>query len=186
MNRKTEVSIPLINRAEDPYVILVDENDRETGIMEKMEAHRKGVLHRAISVFIFNSKGEWLLQRRAIDKYHSRGLWTNTCCSHPYPGESAGDAAKRRLLEEMGMECTLQQIFSFIYKTRLDDELTEHELDHVFFGTTDGIPVINDKEVMEWKYIPFPDLLADVKLHPRKYTVWFRKILERVKEQLDF
>jgi isopentenyl-diphosphate Delta-isomerase len=171
--------------AAEPYVILVDKNDHETGTMEKMEAHRKGLLHRAISVFVFNTKGEWLLQRRAIDKYHSKGLWTNTCCSHPYPDETTGNAANRRLMEEMGMECTLQQMFSFIYKTKLDNELTEHELDHVFFGITDNIPVINDKEVMEWKYIPFSELQEDVLLYPRNYTVWFRKIYARVLEQLN-
>jgi isopentenyl-diphosphate delta-isomerase len=168
----------------EPFVILVDKNDHETGTMEKMEAHRKGLLHRAISVFIVNSKGEWLLQRRTIDKYHSKGLWTNTCCSHPYPDETAGDAAHRRLREEMGMECTLQQMFSFVYKVKVDNELTEHELDHVFFGITDNIPVINNKEVMEWKYIPFSELQEDVLLHPRKYTVWFIKIYARVMEQL--
>jgi isopentenyl-diphosphate delta-isomerase len=171
--------------AAEPFVILVDQNDQETGTVEKMEAHRKGQLHRAISVFIVNSRGEWLLQRRAIDKYHSKGLWTNTCCSHPYPDEATGHAATRRLLEEMGMECTLQEIFSFMYKAKVDSELTEHELDHVFLGLTDNIPVINDKEVMEWKYIPYSDLLADVGLHPWKYTVWFRKIFEKVNRQLD-
>jgi isopentenyl-diphosphate Delta-isomerase len=176
----------MIDMAAETFVILVDENDQETGTMEKMEAHRKGLLHRAISVFIVNSKGEWLLQRRAIDKYHSKGLWTNTCCSHPFPDEAIGDAARRRLQEEMGMECALQQIFSFIYKTKVDNNLTEHELDHVFFGITENTPVINDKEVMEWKYISFPDLQTDVLLHPRKYTVWFRKIFERVKDQLNF
>jgi isopentenyl-diphosphate Delta-isomerase len=171
--------------AAETFVILVDENDHETGTMEKMDAHRKGMLHRAISVFIVNSKGEWLLQRRAINKYHSKGLWTNTCCSHPYPDETTGDAANRRLQEEMGMECTLRELFSFMYKVKVDNELTEHELDHVFFGITDNTPVINDKEVMEWKYIPFCDLLTDIAQHPRKYTVWFRKIFEKVNLEIN-
>jgi isopentenyl-diphosphate Delta-isomerase len=166
------------------FVILVDINDQETGTMEKMEAHRKALLHRAISVFITNSKGEWLLQRRALDKYHSKGLWTNTCCSHPFPGETVMEAALRRLQEEMGMECPLQHLFSFIYKKKLDTELTEHELDHVDHGITDKTPAINDKEVMEWKYISFTDLLTDIKLYPGKYTAWFRKIFERVQQQL--
>ena len=161
-------------------VILVDENDRECGFMEKMEAHRKALLHRAISVFITNPDGEWLLQRRAADKYHSRGLWTNTCCSHPFPGETTLQAARRRLMEEMGLETELVHLFSFIYQDKLDDELTEYELDHVFHGISDDLPVINDKEVMEWKYISFPELKEDIRNYPEKYTVWFKKIFEKV------
>jgi isopentenyl-diphosphate Delta-isomerase len=163
-------------------VILVDENDCECGFMEKMEAHRKAVLHRAISVFITNSKGEWLLQRRSADKYHSRGLWTNTCCSHPFPGESVQNAARRRLAEEMGLVCDLHHLFSFIYMEKLDNDLTEHELDHVFHGITDDQPVLNLREVMEWKYISFSDLQTEVITHPLHYSVWFRKILEKVNQ----
>jgi isopentenyl-diphosphate Delta-isomerase len=166
--------------ADETFVILVNTDDHEIGIMEKMKAHRKALLHRAISVFVFNRKGEWLLQRRAKDKYHSQGLWTNTCCSHPFPGESVKDAAKRRLLEEMGMVCDLDELFTFTYSEKLDEGLTEHEVDHVFFGTSDMFPDVNNKEVMEWKYIGFNDLLEDIKLHPLKYTIWFRIIFEKV------
>ena len=118
----------------DIYVILVDEKDNQIGVMEKMEAHRKANLHRALSVFIINSAGEWLLQKRAMDKYHSRGLWSNTCCSHPFPGENIVAAAKRRLMEEMGLHCELKELFSFIYKEKLDNEITEYEYDYVFAG----------------------------------------------------
>ncbi len=166
-------------------VILVDENDNEVGTMEKMEAHRKSALHRAISVFIVNSNGEWLLQRRAQSKYHSPGLWTNTCCSHPFPGETNLDAAWRRLKEEMGMETGLKKIFHFIYKAELDNSLTEHELDHVFIGTTDQIPIINIGEVSDWKYISFNELSADMKNNPENYTYWFIKIAERVNMYMD-
>lgn len=168
----------------EDFVILVDENDREIGTMEKMEAHQKALLHRAISVFIVNSKDHWLLQRRALDKYHSNGLWTNTCCSHPHPGETAIQAANRRLMEEMGMQAELQGIFHFIYKEALDNELTEHELDHVFLGTSDEPPKINTDEVMEYKYIPYVDLEADIAKNPENYTVWFRKTVKEVNEHL--
>lgn len=166
------------------YVILVDEYDNQTGIMEKMEAHRKALLHRAISVFVVNSKGEWLLQKRASGKYHSNGLWTNTCCSHPFPEETNIEAANRRLMEEMGLSTELREIFHFVYLEELDNGLTEHELDHVFVGITDVKPKINTKEVAEWKYINFGDLLNDIKLKPHSYTVWFKKIVARVNVHL--
>ena len=168
--------------ADDVQVILVDDKDRECGFMEKNEAHRKAILHRAISVFVTNTKGEWLLQRRAMDKYHSQGLWTNTCCSHPLPGETNLDAARRRLMEEMGMESGLNHLFSFIYKEKLDNELTEHELDHVFHGISDELPVINVKEVTEWKYVSFHELKTDVITNPQKYTVWFKEIFKKVNQ----
>lgn len=164
----------------DTLVILVDNDDNQIGVSEKMEAHRKALLHRAVSVFIINSKGEWLLQRRALSKYHSNGLWTNTCCSHPYPNETSVDAANRRLIEEMGMKSQLNELFSFTYKEVLDNELTEYELDHVFIGISDENPKINLDEVMDWKYINFGDLKKDIELNPNKYTVWFKKIYERV------
>lgn len=164
----------------DTFVILVDSDDKQIGVSEKMEAHRKALLHRAVSVFIINSKGEWLLQRRALSKYHSNGLWTNTCCSHPYPNESSIDAANRRLVEEMGMKCQLKELFSFTYKEVLDNELTEYEFDHVFVGISDENPNINLDEVMEWKYINFIDLKNDIHHNPHNYTVWFKKIFERV------
>ncbi|KJF42687.1 isopentenyl-diphosphate Delta-isomerase [Draconibacterium sediminis] len=165
-------------------VILVDENDKVLGEMEKMEAHLKGLLHRAISVFIVNSKGEWLIHQRAFNKYHSNGLWTNTCCSHPYPEETSVDAANRRLMQEMGMKAPLQEIFAFIYKEELDNQLTEHELDRVFIGFSDDKPEPNADEVSNWKYINFEELKTDVKNNPENYTVWFKKIYERVEEHL--
>lgn len=165
---------------ETDKVILVDENDKETGAMEKMEAHKKALLHRAISVFILNSEGKWLLQRRALGKYHSSGLWTNTCCSHPFPGETSENAAHRRLQQEMGMQAGLKEIFHFVYKEQLDNDLTEYELDHVFVGSSDIHPETDPAEVEEWKYISFDDLKKDMDKNPEKYTVWFRKIAERV------
>jgi isopentenyl-diphosphate delta-isomerase len=161
-------------------VILVDEMDIEIGLMPKTEAHKKALLHRAISVFIFNSNGKWLLQRRALTKYHSGGLWTNACCTHPLPNESNTDAANRRLKQEMGMSVSLKELFSFTYKETLDNELTEHELDHVFIGTTDLTPKINADEVAEYKYISYDDLIHDIQNNPSNYTVWFKKIIERV------
>lgn len=161
-------------------VILVNENDHAIGIMEKMLAHQEAKLHRAISVFICNTNGDWLLQRRAMHKYHSGGLWTNTCCSHPYPGESNVDAATRRLKEEMGMYSEVKELFSFIYKEKLDNELTEYEFDHVFIGVTDMFPTINEEEVAEYKYISFDLLKKDIDLNPQNYTVWFKKIYEEV------
>ncbi|MHC1705055.1 MAG: isopentenyl-diphosphate Delta-isomerase [Tenuifilaceae bacterium] len=168
----------------DTFVILVDSTDNQIGVSEKMEAHRKALLHRAVSVFICNTKGEWLLQRRALSKYHSNGLWTNTCCSHPHPNETSIYAANRRLMEEMGMECQLKEVFSFTYKEVLDNQLTEYEFDHVFIGTTDDSPKINLEEVMEWKYISFINLKNDIEQNPNHYTVWFKKIFERVKLHL--
>jgi len=161
-------------------VILVDERDIAIGVMEKMEAHRKGALHRAFSIFLFNAKGEMLLQRRALAKYHSPGLWTNTCCSHPMQGESVEVAADRRLREEMGMTCTMYKAFDFIYKAELENHLIEHEFDHVFFGTTNEPPVINPEEVSEWKWIPVYDVYIDVQLNPARYTEWFKIALPEV------
>lgn len=165
-------------------VILVNENDIEVGTMEKMEAHQKAVLHRAISVFILNSKGEWLLQQRTLDKYHSKGLWTNTCCSHPYPGETTEQAAKRRLSEEMGLNTELKNIFSFKYKQELENNLTEHEFDHVFIGFTNEQPTPHPDEVMAYKYVSFDNLKKDIDLHPENYTVWFKMIYERVNSHM--
>jgi isopentenyl-diphosphate delta-isomerase len=163
----------------EPLVILVDKNDNQTGVAGKMEAHHKALLHRAVSVFIVNSKGEWILQRRAFDKYHSNGLWTNTCCTHPAPGETAIKAAERRLHEEMGIRCDLVELFTFIYKEKLDNELTEYELDHVFYGLTDDIPVINAGEVEEWEAVAFNDLHNDIIKNPGNYTYWFKEIYEK-------
>lgn len=169
---------------DETRVILVDENDNQTGVAGKMEAHRKAFLHRAVSVFLVNTKGQWILQRRAFDKYHSNGLWTNTCCTHPFPGESNIDSAKRRLKEEMGIECELQELFSFTYKEKLDNELTEFEFDHVFFGVSDNLPLINLSEVEAWKAISFEDLHNDIQTNPENYTIWFKKIYERVNSHI--
>jgi len=169
---------------EDQKVILVDENDIQTGVIGKLEAHRKALLHRAVSVFIVNSGGEWILQRRALDKYHSNGLWTNTCCTHPHPGESVVDAAKRRLREEMGITCNVTWLFSFIYREKLENELFEHELDHVFLGITDTEPVINTSEVEDWKRISFSDIHNDIKQNPQNYTYWFRELYEKVNSHI--
>jgi len=164
------------------YVILVDEADNEIGVEEKLKAHLKGDLHRAISVFIFNSENKMLLQKRAETKYHSGGLWTNTCCSHPMVGENTGNAAKRRLREEMGIDCdSLKFIFHFIYKAQLDNNLIEHELDHVFIAKSDVKPLPDPDEVSDWKYASFEEIEQDLKLNPNNYSHWFKLILKRVK-----
>ncbi len=165
-------------------VILVDVNDKELGTEEKMEAHRQALLHRAFSIFIFNSGGELLLQQRALNKYHSPGLWTNTCCSHPKPGEETAAAAHRRLKEEMGMSCQLKEAFSFIYKAELDQGLTEHEFDYVFLGNSDELPEINTMEVMEYKYISIDQLNSDLKRQPEQFTEWFKICWTTVLEHL--
>jgi isopentenyl-diphosphate delta-isomerase len=173
-----------LEKMEEVKVILVNENDNETGLMGKTEAHEKGVLHRAVSVFVINTDGDWLLQRRAFGKYHSAGLWTNACCSHPLPGESTMDAAKRRLSEEMGMDCELIPLFNFTYREILENGLIEHELDYVFLGISNRVPVINDSEVAEYKYFNFNELKNDIQNNPENYTVWFRKIYEMVNQQI--
>ena len=161
-------------------VILVNTDNEVLGYMEKMEAHEKGLLHRAFSIFIFNTKGEILLQKRAISKYHSGGLWTNTCCSHPRKNESFLDAANRRLSEEMGMSCVLNEVFSFIYKAELDNNLIEHEYDQVLFGTTDQIPVLNKAEAEDYKYIKPDQLKIDIHDNPSQYTEWLKISFEKV------
>ena len=162
------------------YVILVDENDNELGVMEKMLAHKKGLLHRAFSVFIFNDKEELLLQQRSVSKYHSGGLWTNTCCSHPRPNETIKDAAHRRLFEEMGISCELNIKTNFIDKTPFDKGLTEHELDYVLIGTTNQNPTINNEEVESYKWMLIEEIKKDVALNPNQYTSWFKIALEKV------
>ncbi len=161
-------------------VILVDENDNEIGLGEKMEVHKEGKLHRAFSVFVFNSKGETMLQRRAKTKYHGGGLWSNTCCSHPRKGEAPASAAKRRLNEEMGFSCDLKELYWFIYKTDVSNGLIEHELDHVFVGRFDGQPKINPEEVGEWKWVGLEELKNDMGKNPENYTFWFKKVMEKV------
>ncbi|UII32356.1 isopentenyl-diphosphate Delta-isomerase [Fulvivirga ulvae] len=165
-------------------VVLVDTKDKETGRMEKLEAHQKGLLHRAFSVLIFNSRGEVLIQKRSKSKYHSGGLWTNTCCSHPRPSEPVHEAAKRRLTEEMGINLQPEFLYKFIYKTELDKKLIEHELDHVFIGTYDGEPVINKDEVEDWMYIDLKTLKADMDINADKYTHWFKIIIDSITPHL--
>jgi isopentenyl-diphosphate delta-isomerase len=145
-----------------------------------MEAHKKALLHRAVSVFIVNLKGEWVLQRRALDKYHSNGLWTNTCCTHPNPGESNIGSARRRLSEEMGIDCDLIELFTFTYREKLDNGLAEHEFDHIFYGISDKDPVINTTEVEEWEAVSFDDLHNDILKNPLNYTFWFKEIYQKV------
>lgn len=161
-------------------VILVNESDEPIGVMPKMEAHQKAVLHRAFSVFIFNSEGKLMLQQRALHKYHSPGLWTNTCCSHQRLGESNLEAGNRRLFEEMGMEVDLEELFSFIYKAPFDNGLTEHELDHVMIGYSEQSPVINKEEVEDWKWMGMDDIKTDINTQPEAYTAWFKIIFDRV------
>ena len=165
-------------------VFLVDENDAELGTMEKIEAHEKGLLHRAFSVFVFNDNNELMLHRRADHKYHSGGLWTNTCCSHPRQGETAVEAGHRRLMEEMGFDTDLTEQFSFIYRSELDNDLTEHELDHVIFGRYEGEPNINPDEVAEWKWMSMEAIRADIAADPTNYTEWFKIVFEEVDEYL--
>ncbi|MDO6434133.1 isopentenyl-diphosphate Delta-isomerase [Flavitalea sp. BT771] len=154
-------------------VILVNELDEPLGVMEKMEAHRKALLHRAFSVFIFNSKKEMLLQRRSPGKYHSAGLWTNACCSHPRPGEDTCQAARRRLSEELGFTTALEKVFDFTYKSTFDNGLTEHEFDHVFVGYYDLEVHPNPEEVSEYRFVSPEAIKADLAVHPAHYTSWF-------------
>jgi isopentenyl-diphosphate Delta-isomerase len=166
-------------------VVLVDENDIHTGLMPKLEAHEQGLLHRAFSVFLFNTRGEMLLQKRAADKYHSAGLWSNACCSHPRPGERTADAAKRRLAEEMGMSCELTEVFCFIYKAALENNLTEYEFDHVFAGVTDNVPAPDDAEVADWRYMNMADLETALANNPQEYTAWFKLCMRDHKTELN-
>ena len=162
------------HQATNDRVILVDKDDNEVGAMSKLEAHREARLHRAFSVFVCNSRNELLLQKRALDKYHSGGLWTNTCCSHPSPGETVLDAARRRLRQEMGFDCPLREIFTFLYQVDFSNGLTEHELDHVLIGTHEGDPAPNPQEVEAWKWVPLQELRQDISQNPGRYSYWLR------------
>lgn len=166
------------------YVVLVDDSDVEQGVMEKMEAHSKGLLHRAFSVFIFNSAGEMLVHRRATNKYHCPGLWTNACCSHPRPAESNSDAAHRRLQEELGIQTNLRERFSFTYHAEFDNGLIEHEFDHVFFGTFQGEVPFNRDEVMEIKWVTWDDLEQWIKEDSSAFTPWFKIALPSVRKRI--
>ena len=163
-------------------VILVNEKDEPVGEMEKLEAHRLALLHRAFSVFIFNNKGEMLLQQRSLSKYHSPGLWTNACCSHPAPGEDTADAASRRLVQEMGFSTTLEKIFEFTYRSEFENGLTENEFDHVFVGYYEGNVLPNSSEVKDHCYKSLTEIQTSLTSHPGKYTTWFHIAFPKVKE----
>lgn len=167
-------------------VILVDEHDNPVGTAEKIQAHRDGLLHRAFSVFLFDGKGNTLLQQRALNKYHSQGLWSNACCSHPAPGEEVHVGAERRLREEMGIvNCPLIHLFSFAYRTEFPNGLIEHEYDYVFAGVFEGDPMPNADEVMGWKWMRIEELKTDIVVNPERYTYWIREILARVLQAPD-
>jgi len=161
-------------------VILVNTSDEVIGTMPKLEAHLQGKLHRAFSIFIFNASKQLLLQQRALNKYHSPGKWTNTCCSHPKPGEETADATVRRLQEEMGMECKMEPVFSFRYEAEVGDGLIENEYDHVYFGTSDSLPHPNAEEVSAFRYVDMEELKADLIEHPENYTAWLKISFEQV------
>lgn len=163
----------------EELVILVNENDEKIGLMPKQEAHEKALLHRAFSVFIFNDKKELMLQQRALDKYHSPGLWTNTCCSHQRDGETNIEAGKRRLMEEMGFETELKETISFIYKAPFDNGLTEHEYDHILIGYYNDAPILNPEEVANWKWMAIEDIKTDISENPDNYTAWFKIIFDK-------
>ena len=169
----------------EEQVILVNENDEQIGLMPKMEAHEKAVLHRAFSVFIFNSNNELMLQQRAAHKYHSPLLWTNTCCSHQRDGETNIEAGTRRLQEEMGFTTSLKETTSFIYKAPFDNGLTEHELDHIMIGYYEQAPVINPDEVEDWKWMQLEDVRTDIAAQPELYTAWFKIIFEKFYEHIN-
>lgn len=169
----------------EEYVILVNENDEQIGTMPKLEAHEKALLHRAFSVFIFNSKNELMLQQRAKHKYHSPLLWTNTCCSHQRIGESNIEAGKRRLMEEMGFSTELQETISFIYRAPFDNGLTEHELDHILIGQFNDEPKINPDEVEAWKWMSLEAVKSDLEQYPERYTAWFQIIFDRFYEHIN-
>lgn len=160
-------------------VVLVDEGDTEIGTMEKQRAHLEGRLHRALSVFVLNGRGELLLQRRAEGKYHSGGLWTNTCCSHPRPGEPVDQAARRRLREEMGIDCDLTPLFAFTYRAPVGPRLVEHEYDHLFAGRWDGDPAPSPDEVDGWRWTPLVEVAREVRENPGAFTPWFRIVFAR-------
>ena len=166
-------------------VVLVDREDNTLGVMSKMEAHELGALHRAFSIFVFNSKGELMIHQRALSKYHSPGLWSNTCCSHPRLDEAVMDNAHQRLQEEMGFDCELEPAFTFVYKSDVGQGLTEHEFDHVLVGQYDGDPNINKSEVEDWKFMSMNALRDDIDHHPANYTEWFKIAFEKVENYLQ-
>jgi len=169
----------------EPILILVDEQNNITGYEKKLKVHQDGLLHRAFSIFVMNKKGQLMLQKRAIEKYHSGGLWTNAVCSHPKAGEDVKVAAIRRMNQEMGFECDIDEVFSFLYKANVGDNLTEHEFDHVFVGYSDTKPKPNPEEVEDWKYVSMEWLVKDVEENPQDYTVWFVIALKELLKHVD-
>jgi len=162
-------------------LILVDEQDNPIGTCEKMEAHRQGLLHRAFSVFIFDAQGRMLLQQRALSKYHSGGLWTNACCSHPFPEEDNLAAASRRLQEELGFTTSLRKVFDFYYRAEFDNGLTEHEFDHVFVGQYEGALEVNPQEVMDYCFLSLDEIENQLTTRPDRYTEWFKIAFPRLR-----
>lgn len=165
-------------------VVLVDSADTQVGVLDKMEAHRFGALHRAFSVSVSDAEGRLLLQKRALGKYHSGGLWTNTCCGHPRPGEGILAAARRRLMEEMGFDCTLKPLFRTSYRARVSNGLVENELVHVFGGRFGATPRPDPAEVEDWRWESVPVIAADVTRHPERYSVWFRRYITEFRDAL--
>ncbi|MGL4993413.1 MAG: isopentenyl-diphosphate Delta-isomerase [Bacteroidales bacterium] len=172
------------NKIIEDNVVVVNSDDIVVSLCPKTEAHKRGVLHRAVSVFVINSNGEWLIQRRALEKYHSPGLWSNTCCTHPLPDESYHSAALRALKKEMGMYCEINYLFDFIYKAKLEGDMIEHELDHLFIGFSDKLPIVNTDEVCEYRYIHPDELRSSIISSPEIYTEWFKIVFERVYKEL--
>jgi isopentenyl-diphosphate Delta-isomerase len=166
----------------EEQIILVDKNDVRVGCMGKLETHRKGELHRAFSIFIKNSKGELMLQKRADDKYHSGGLWTNTCCGHPRDSEELLEAAHRRLNEEMGFDCPFEEVFKFQYQTNFEHGLIENEIDHIFVGQHDSEPVLNPVEASDWKWMTVDKIKSDIIVNPDDYTYWFKIAMNKAEE----
>jgi len=181
----SQPTTPIPTADNEPLVVLVDAHDREIGVAPKQEAHVRGLLHRAISVFLFDPDGNLLLQRRAVDKYHSGGLWTNTCCSHPTPDEPPHAAAVRRLQEELGIDSPLEFQFSFVYRTEFENGLTEHEFDHVFFGTGRYIPLPDPGEVAETRWVTPQELDQWMERAPDDFTFWFKHIYTRVRSHMN-
>lgn len=170
----------------EEQITLVDKNNVQTGTMGKLETHEKGLLHRAFSIFVKNKKGEIMLQKRALDKYHSGGLWTNTCCGHPRDGEELMPASHRRLKEEMGFDCPLKELFIFHYETVVPTpkiDLKENEIDHVLIGEYSDTPVLNPEEASDWKWMPLNEVRADISKNPNNYTYWFKIALQKAEEE---
>ena len=174
-----------MNRVNNNIVIKVNQQDEILGYVDKMEAHFKGILHRAVSVFIINSNKEWLLQQRAQIKYHSGLLWSNACCTHPMKGENNLEAANRRLREEIGLKVSLTQKFCFEYQAKLDNDLVEHELDHIFIGYCDRLPIINPLEVADYRFVSPEDLDKELEKSPDKFTEWFKLLYQRICKEIE-